>query len=97
MSAQGIRLVIRRSDVYGSELMQAVHANFQAMEGEFDKYAEWLYPAYWTSASNKAKVKKMHRTNFIMWDSALKGLESRLLSVISQYGINKVDILAIWY
>ena len=42
MSAQGIRLVIRRSDVYGSELMQAVHANFQAMEGEFDKYAEKL-------------------------------------------------------
>ena len=44
MSAQGIRLVIPfwRSDVYGSELMQAVHANFQAMEGEFDKYAEKL-------------------------------------------------------
>ena len=42
MSAQGIRLVIRRSDVYGSELMQAVHANFQAMGGEFDKYAEKL-------------------------------------------------------
>ena len=36
---QGIRLVIPfwRNDVYGSELMQAVHTNFQAMGGEFDR------------------------------------------------------------
>ena len=41
---QGIRLVIPfwRNDVYGSELMQAVHTNFQAMGGEFDKYTEKL-------------------------------------------------------
>jgi hypothetical protein len=87
---QGIRLVIPfwRNDVYGSELMQAVHANFQAMGGEFDKYAEKLGYAPRTGHL----VASLHRTNFIMWDSALKGLESRLQSAISQYGIDKVGI-----
>lgn len=87
---QGIRLVIpfRRNDVYGSELMQAVHANFQAMGEEFDKYAEKL--GYAPRTGHLAA--SLHRTNFIMWDSALKGLESRLQSAISQYGIDKVGI-----
>ncbi len=87
---QGIRLVIPfwRNDVYGSELMQAVHANFQAMGGEFDKYAEKL--GYAPRTGHLAA--SLHRTNFIMWDSALKGLESRLQSAISQYGIDKVGI-----
>ena len=87
---QGIRLVIPfwRNDVYGSELMQAVHANFQAMGEEFDKYAEKL--GYAPRTGHLAA--SLHRTNFIMWDSALKGLESRLQSAISQYGIDKVGI-----
>ena len=87
---QGIRLVIPfwRNDVYGSELMQAVHANFQAMGEEFDKYAEKLGYAPRTGHLGAS----LHRTNFIMWDSALKGLESRLQSAISQYGIDKVGI-----
>jgi branched-chain amino acid transport system substrate-binding protein len=87
---QGIRLVIPfwRDDVYGSELMQAVRANFQAMGGEFDKYAEKL--GYAPRTGHLAA--SLHRINFIMWDNALKVLESRLQSAISQYGIDKVGV-----
>ena len=49
---QGIRVVVPfwRNDVYGSELMRAVRANFQAMGGEFYKDAEEprLSPAHRT-------------------------------------------------
>jgi ABC-type branched-subunit amino acid transport system substrate-binding protein len=87
---QGIRLVIPfwRDDVYGSELMQAVRANFQAMGGEFDKYAEKL--GYAPRTGHLAA--SLHRINFIMWDNALKVLESRVQSAISQYGIDKVGV-----
>jgi hypothetical protein len=87
---QGIRLVVPfwRDDVYGSELMQAVRANFQALGGEFDKYAEKL--GYAPRTGHLAA--SLHRINFIMWDNALKVLESRLQSTISQYGIDKVGV-----
>jgi ABC-type branched-subunit amino acid transport system substrate-binding protein len=87
---QGIRLVIPfwRDDVYGSELMQAVRANFQAMGGEFDKYAEKL--GYAPRTGHLAA--SLHRINFIMWDNALKVLESRVQSAISRYGIDKVGV-----
>ena len=74
--------------VYGSELKQAVHANFRAMGGEFDKYVEKL--GYAPRTGHLAA--SLYKTNFIMWDSALKVLESRLQSAISQYGIDKVSI-----
>jgi ABC-type branched-subunit amino acid transport system substrate-binding protein len=87
---QGIRLVVPfwRDDVYGSELMQAVRANFQALGGEFDKDAEKL--GYAPRTGHLAA--SLHRINFIMWDNALKVLESRLQSTISQYGIDKVGV-----
>jgi ABC-type branched-subunit amino acid transport system substrate-binding protein len=87
---QGIRVVIPfwRNDVYGSELMRAVRANFQAMGGEFDKDAEKL--GYAPRTGHLAA--SLHRINFIMWDNALKALESRLQSSTSQYGIDKVGV-----
>ncbi|MFL6471228.1 MAG: ABC transporter substrate-binding protein [Nitrososphaeraceae archaeon] len=87
---QGIRVVIPfwRKDVYGSELMRAVRANFQAMGGEFDKDSEKL--GYAPRTGHLAA--SLNRINFIMWDNALKALESRLQSAISQYGIDKVGV-----
>ncbi|HEY9387690.1 MAG TPA: penicillin-binding protein activator [Nitrososphaeraceae archaeon] len=87
---QGIILVIPfwRDDVYGSELMQAVRANFQALGGEFDKYHENF--GYAPRTGHLAA--SLHRINFIMWDNALKVLESRVQSAISQYGIDKVGV-----
>ncbi|MFL6393312.1 MAG: ABC transporter substrate-binding protein [Nitrososphaeraceae archaeon] len=87
---QGIRVVIPfwRNDVYGSELMRAVRANFQAMGGEFDKDSEKL--GYAPRTGHLAA--SLNRINFIMWDNALKALESRLQSAISQYGIDKVGV-----
>ena len=81
MWEQGIRVIIPfwRNDVYGSELMRAVRANFQAMGGEFDKDAEKV--GYAPRTGHLAA--SLHRINFIMWDNALKALESRLQSAIS--------------
>ncbi len=92
---QGIRVVVPfwRNDVYGSELMRAVRANFQAMGGVFDKDAEKLGYAPRTGIL----VASLHRINFIMWENALKALESRLKSAISQYGIDKVGVYVVSY
>jgi ABC-type branched-subunit amino acid transport system substrate-binding protein len=95
MWSQGIRVVIPfwRNDAYGSELMRAVRANFQAMGGEFDKDAENL--GYAPRTGHLAA--SLHRINFIMWDNALKGLESRVQSAILQYGIDKVGVYMVSY
>jgi len=95
MRDQGIRVVIPfwRNDIYGSELMRAVRANFQAMGGEFDKDAAKL--GYAPRTGHLAA--SLHRINFIMWDNALKALESRLQSAISQYGIDKVGVYMVSY
>ncbi len=92
---QGIRVVVPfwRNDVYGSELMRAVRANFQAMGGEFYKDAEKL--GYAPRTGHLAA--SLHRINFIMWENALKALESKLQSAISQYGIDKVGVYMVSY
>ena len=92
---QGIRVVVPfwRNDVYGSELIRAVHANFQAMGGVFDKDAEKLGYAPRTGIL----ASSLHRINFIMWENALKALESRLKNAISQYGIDKVGVYVVSY
>ncbi len=73
--------------------MRAVRANFQAMGGVFDKDAEKLGYAPRTGIL----VASLHRINFIMWENALKALESRLKSAISQYGIDKVGVYVVSY
>ncbi len=90
---QGIRLVIPfwRDDNYGRELMQEVRANFQASGGEFDRY----YKNFGYAPRTGHLAASLHRINFIMWDNALKALETRLESAISQYGIDKVGIFMI--
>ncbi|HEY7570159.1 MAG TPA: ABC transporter substrate-binding protein [Nitrososphaeraceae archaeon] len=92
---QGISVVVPfwRNDVYGSELMRAVRANFQAMGGVFDKDAEKLGYAPRTGIL----ASSLHRINFIMWENALKALESRLKNAISQYGIDKVGVYVVSY
>jgi branched-chain amino acid transport system substrate-binding protein len=92
---QGIRVVVPfwRNDVYGSELMRAVRANFQAMGGDFDRDAEKLGYAPRTGIL----AASLHRINFIIWENSLKELESRLKSAISQYGIDKVGVYVVSY
>ena len=92
---QGIRVVVPfwRNDVYGSELIRAVRANFQAMGGVFDTDAEKL--GYTPRTGILAA--SLHRINFIMWENALKSLESRLQIAISQYGIDKVGVYVVSY
>ena len=92
---QGIRVVIPfwRNDAYGSELMRAVRTNFQAMGGEFDKDADKL--GYIPRTGQLAA--SLHRINFIMWENALKALDTRVQSAISQYGIDKVGVYMVSY
>src|SRR5215831_36950 len=92
---RGIRVVVPlwRNDNYGSELMRAVRANFQAMGGVFYKDAEKI--GYTPRTGQLAS--SLHRINFIMWENALKALESRLQSAISQYGVDKVGVYMVSY
>jgi branched-chain amino acid transport system substrate-binding protein len=92
---QGIRVVVPfwRNDVYGSELIRAVRTNFQAMGGVFDEDAEKL--GYTPRTGILAA--SLHRINSILWENALKALESRLQSAISQYGIDKVGVYVVSY
>lgn len=87
---QGIRMVIPfwRDDIFGYELIQAVRANFQKMGGEFDKDFEKIGYAPRTGQL----AASLHRINFIMWDNALKLLESRVQNALSKYAPDKIGV-----
>ena len=87
---QGIRMVIPfwRDDIFGHELMQAVRANFEKMGGEFDKDSEKIGYAPRTGQL----AASLHRINFIMWDNALKFLESRVQNALSKYAPDKIGV-----
>jgi ABC-type branched-subunit amino acid transport system substrate-binding protein len=87
---QGIRMVIPfwRDDIFGHELMQAVRANFEKMGGEFDKDSEKIGYAPRTGQL----AASLHRINFIMWDNALKFLESRVQNALTKYAPDKIGV-----
>lgn len=93
MWEQGIRMVIPfwRDDIFGHELMQAVRANFEKMGGEFDKDSEKVGYAPRTGQL----AASLHRINFIMWDNALKFLESRVQNALSKYAPDKIGVYMI--
>lgn len=86
----GIRVVIPvwRNDVYGDELMHAVRERFQEMGGEFDKEAESLGYAPRTGQL----AASLHRINFVMWDNALKLLDSNVQHALSRYDSENVGV-----
>lgn len=87
---QGIRMVITfwRDDIFGHELMQAVRASFEKMGGEFDKDSEKIGYAPRTGQL----AASLHRINFIMWDNALKFIESRVQNALTKYAPDKIGV-----
>jgi branched-chain amino acid transport system substrate-binding protein len=83
----GVRVVVPfwRTDVYGNNLVNAMKKNFEELGGTvIDGIAYKPHTGDFSSS--------LTRINFIIWDQALRSLESRLNQAISQYGANKVGV-----